>query len=247
MELITMPPVIISEEPGKAIQEIQRYLWQFAEQMQIAMEETKKMEEEIREKTKEMSGGTKGKDTPAATFGRIKDLIIKSAEIVEAYRTEITRTLTGQFVAISDFGTFQEKTEAAITETDKNITQKFQLIQKVETDVAGLESAVREMNAYIRTGFLFEDEDGVARYGVEIGEQAEKDGINVFNKFSRLTSDRLSFFDNNGIEVAYISDRKLYITTAQVQEMIAKRTSTEVLMVGEYVLEARSDGHLTLS
>jgi hypothetical protein len=38
----------------------------------------------------------------------------------------------------------------------------------------------------------------------------------VFNKFARFTSEKLSFYDSNGIEVAYISDKKLYITHIEV-------------------------------
>ena len=245
MEIIKMPPVFTSGNPEKNIREMQRYLWQFVEQMQIAIGESRKIEKELQQYQKEEK--QKAKDTPAAAFGRIKDLIIKSADIVEAYRTEITRTLEGEFVAVSAFGTFQERTTAAITETDKNVTQNFKAIQKIETDVAGLESGIRQMNAYIRTGFLYEDSDGISRYGVEIGEQAEKDGVNVFLKFARLSSDRLSFFDQNGIEVAYISDKKLYITSAQVQEIEAKRAYVGDLSIGGYFFKVGLDGHLTIS
>ena len=245
MDLIRMPQVITTGKQEEALAQMQRYLWQFAEQVQQAMEESKRVGTEIKEAAGKAA--QQQKDTPAATFGKVKDLIIKSAEIVEAYRAEITKTLVGQFVAASEFGTFREQTTAVITETDKNVTQNYSLIQQIETDVAGLESGIRQMNAYIRTGFLYEEEDGTARYGVEIGEQAEKDGANVFRKFARLTSDRLSFFDQNEIEVAYISDRKLYITSAQVQEIEAKRVTIQGLAIGQYILQAGNDGHLTLS
>lgn len=245
MDLIRMPPVITTGKPEEALAQMQRYLWQFAEQVQQAMEESKRVETEIKEAAGKEA--QQQKDTPAATFGKVKDLIIKSAEIVEAYRAEITKTLVGQFVAASEFGTFREQTTAVITETDKNVTQNYSLIQQIETDVAGLESGIRQMNAYIRTGFLYEEEDGTTRYGVEIGEHAEKDGANVFRKFARLTSDRMSFFDQNEIEVAYISDRKLYITSAQVQEIEAKRVTIQSMAIGDYIFQAGNDGHLTLS
>ena len=245
MELIKMPPVITAGKQEEALRQMQRYLWQFAEQVQQALEESKRVENEIKEAAGKAA--QQKKDTPAATFGKVKDLIIKSADIVEAYRTEITKTLVGQFVAASEFGTFREQTTAVITETDKNVTQQYSLIQSIETNVAGLESGIREMNAYIRTGFLYEEEDGTARYGVEIGEEAEKDGAKAFRKFARLVSDRLSFFDQNEIEVAYISDRKLYITSAQVQEIEAKRVTIQGLAIGGYILQAGNDGHLTLS
>lgn len=245
MDLIRMPPVIKTGKPEEALAQMQRYLWQFAEQVQQAMEESKRVETEIKEAAGKAA--QQQKDSPAATFGKVKDLIIKSAEIVEAYRAEITKTLVGQFVAASEFGTFREQTTAVITETDKNVTQNYTMIQQIESSMEGLESGINQMNAYIRTGLLYEDENGTSRYGVEIGEEAEKDGVKAFQKFARLTSDRLSFFDQNEIEVAYISDRKLYITSAQVQEIEAKRVTIQGLAIGAYILQAGNDGHLTLS
>lgn len=247
MEITKMPPVITAGKPEEAIREMQRYLWQFAEQVQIAIEDAKSTEREIQKSLEENGGKVGNKETPAATFGKIKDLIIKSADIIDAYSTEITKTMAGEFVAESAFGTFREQTLAAIKETDKNVTSNYSMIKQIQTDVAGLESGVTKMNAYIRTGLLYEGSDGIARYGVEIGEEAEKDGVKAFRKFARLTSDRLSFFDQNDIEVAYISDRKIYITSAEVQDITAKRASIKSLMIGEYDLQARSDGHLTLS
>lgn len=246
MELIRMPPMIPAGRPEEAVQAMQRYLRQFAQQVQFALEESRGIEKRLQER--ETAGNTLAeKSTPAATFGRIKDLIIKSADIVEAYRTEITRTLAGQFVAVSEFGTFKEQTTAVITETDKNMTQHYQMMQQITTDVTVLENSIIQMNAYIRTGQLYEQSDGTVRYGVEIGEQVEKDGAQVFSKFARLTSDRLSFFDQNGIEVAYVSDRKLYITAAEIQEIRAKKAAIQSLALGDYLLQVGNDGHLTIS
>ena len=53
-------------------------------------------------------------------------------------------------------------------------------------------------------------------YGIEVGQRTEIDGVEVFNKYARFTSDRLSFYDQNDNEVAYISDKKLYITHIEV-------------------------------
>ena len=41
--------------------------------------------------------------------------------------------------------------------------------------------------------------------------------MEVFNKYARFTAGRLSFYDKNDIEVAYISDYKLYITNAEIK------------------------------
>ena len=41
-------------------------------------------------------------------------------------------------------------------------------------------------------------------------------GQAVFSKFARFSADRLSFYDRNNTEVAYISDYTLYITNAEI-------------------------------
>jgi hypothetical protein len=53
-------------------------------------------------------------------------------------------------------------------------------------------------------------------YGLEIGQRNKIDGEEVFNKYARFTSDRLSFYDQNDTEIAYISDYKLHINHAEV-------------------------------
>jgi hypothetical protein len=54
-------------------------------------------------------------------------------------------------------------------------------------------------------------------YGVEIGQKNSIDGEDVFNKYARFTSDRLSFYDQNDTEIAYISDYKLYIRNVEIE------------------------------
>ena len=53
-------------------------------------------------------------------------------------------------------------------------------------------------------------------YGVEVGQTNNVNGEDVFKKFARFTADRLSFYDQNNNEVAYISDYKLYITSVEI-------------------------------
>ena len=61
------------------------------------------------------SGGT--------NFASIKALIIKSADIVEAYYEEINKKLKGEYLAISDFGTYKESTQLEL-EAARNDAQK---------------------------------------------------------------------------------------------------------------------------
>lgn len=148
-------------------------------------------------------------------FDSIKSLIIKSAEIVDAYYEEINSRLVGEYVAQSDFGEFSEHTEQAITENSTEIERAFENIQEIITDIENIEFTLVEVNAHIRSGLLYYDE-GVPVYGLEIGQKNTIDGEEVFNKYARFTSDRLSFYDQNDTEVAYISDYKLYIRNVEI-------------------------------
>lgn len=164
------------------------------------------------------TGGTTAekKNEAASTFNSIKALIIKSADIVNAYYDVINKRLEGLYVAESDFGTYSEQTTQDIKANSDSITSLYTNIQTIISDVKGVADQVIAVNANIRSGLLYYGEDGVPVYGLEIGQRTEIDDVEVFNKYARFTSDRLSFYDQNDNEVAYISDKKLYITYIEV-------------------------------
>jgi hypothetical protein len=149
-----------------------------------------------------------------ATFNAIKGLIIKSADIVEAYSQEIERKLNGIYVAQSDFGTYMEETELTIEGTPTNITQFYRNFQTVEV-------LVNNTLGYIKTGELYRDENGHPVYGIEIGEEKiNEDNETTFDMFARFTADRLEFYDpqsRDGEPTAYISGSKLVIIEAEIK------------------------------
>lgn len=213
----------------------------------------------------------------SAMFSVLKPLIIKSADIVDAYYDKITKRLEGVYVAKSDFGTYTEQTSQTIEENSKSITQNFTSIQTINTDVQGaftnlhtLDSkvsgevsgikqniedtakgfseslkdatsnlsesisgvskdltdqiaaittrleAILTVDAYTRSGELYINEEGLPVYGFEVGQTNTVNGVETFRKFARFTAERLSFYDQNDDEVAYISDYKLFITSVEI-------------------------------
>lgn len=216
-EFLELP--VISERTS--LEQIQRYLYRTVERLNVALGT---MESTAHAGSAAASGGSRagngggqdGTSQGGVSFSRLKDLIIKSADIVEAFYETISRKLEGKFVAQSDFGTYAEQTEQRIEETSTEIERLFTNIQQVITDVEDVEHTLIEVNAHIKSGLLFYDENGAPVYGLEIGQRNQVDGEEVFNKYARFTSDKLSFYDSNGFEVAYISDKKLYITHIEV-------------------------------
>lgn len=138
------------------------------------------------------------------TFNSIKSLIIKSADIVKAYEKTIKTDFSGEYLAVSEFGEYSEKTSAAIEENSKGLTAVYTNVQTIGEDV-------KATNAYIKRGLLGNDDNGNAVYGVAVGQTNEK---GEYNRYAWFTANKLSFFDGGGNEVAYISSEKLYIRNA---------------------------------
>lgn len=141
------------------------------------------------------------------TFNSIKALIIKSADIVKAYEETIMTDFNGTYFADSDFGTYLEQTSRSVEENSKGVTEVYTNVQTITDKVDGLDKDVRTTNAYIKRGYLGDDE-GKAVHGVAVGETDEN---GAYKRYAWFTADRLTFFDENDNKVAYIGNGCLYI------------------------------------
>ena len=198
MEL-RLPNITATDTAGK-LNQLQRYLYALVEQLNWEMGTSASPTAQT---------VTAPKPAPEQTFSSIKSLIIKSADIIEAYSDKITQTLEGKYVAQSQFGTFTEETAQVLEQTSTEVAQLFSNLQRIESTLIGV-------NAYLRSGLLYYDDSGVPVYGLEVGQQTQVEGETVFNKYARFTAGKLSFYDANDNEVAYISDYKLHITNVEV-------------------------------
>lgn len=204
--------------PIDPIKRLHSYLYQVVDELNIAIDSIEGKAAEAQQKASDAvaAAGNAGQKSPKASFNDIKSLIIKSADIVEAYYEVINKRLEGLYLAKSDFGTYTEATAAEIEANSTGITQLYENMQAILTDIENVANTLIEVNAHIKSGLLYYDDTGAPVYGLEIGQRTEIDGEEVFNKYARFTSDKLSFYDSNDNEVAYISDQKLHITHAEV-------------------------------
>lgn len=163
------------------------------------------------------SKGSVTKEDLTTSYNELKSLIIKSANTVAAYSEAAEERYESLYVAHSDFGTYTEEASQLIKKNSTSIEQFFENMQEIITDLESMEHSLIEVSANIKPGLLYYDDSGVPVYGLEIGQRTKLDGEEVFDKFARFTSDRLSFYDQNDNEVAYISDRKIYITHVEVK------------------------------
>jgi hypothetical protein len=101
-------------------------------------------------------------------------------------------------------------------------------IEAAKNGIDRLDATIIATEAYIKSGELYE-EGGIPVYGVEVGQENTVNGVKVFRRFARFISNKLSFYDQNDTEVAYISDYKLYITNAEI---------TGTLKLGSFIVDS---------
>lgn len=296
-------PQITGATDREQLQQIKSYIYQLREQLQYAFDTVNTTgaagssgngTQQIMPSYARPSGSSGS--NAESTFNEIKSLIIKSADIVDAYYEEINKRLESVYVAESKFGTYAKETKALIDVNSESITQNYDSVQilirkneelegtidssvaMAKNELSGeidavsgrigkteqmidqkaleiysslqeatnslsdtdrmLESAKAQLQrsidnlgsalgvlaesvvgvtAYVKSGILYETDKGVPVYGVEIGQEVEKNGVKKFSKFSRFTAEKLSFYDSNDNEVAYMSDMKLYIGQAEIR------------------------------
>lgn len=234
---IRLPNINATTDAGQ-LQQIRTYLYQFAEQLQWAMNtlESGQSGEAIVQKG---GGGSASVSTEEAdamsSFNEIKSLIIRSADIVDAYYEEIDKliSLSGKYVAESDFGTYKEETSNSISATNDSITQTLSRVASIESDVEGIKDAEYSRNSYIKYGEVgsaiavddngneYTDPDAV---GIEIGVHfVLEDGTisETTKRYARFTENGLELFgDSLERAVAYVRKDKLYITNAEFSGMV---------------------------
>lgn len=226
---ITLPK-ITSGNPTEQMRQMQSYVYQLAEQLNWAFSTIEASSPGNVSPDIKIEQGTEVSEKDAeSTFSSIKSLIIKSADIVKAYEETFFKDFNGKYFADSDFGTYLEETSKSIEDNSKYTNEVYTNVQTIEGKVEGIENETKTINAYIKRGLLGYDDSGNAVYGVEVGET--NDG--AFSKYARFTTDRLSFYDANGSEVAYIGAGCLYI--------VGKSVFLGELQLGGYKIDT-SDG-----
>lgn len=226
---LRLPNITGTTEKEQLIQ-IKSYLYQLAQQLQWGLNtiETPTVSQQVINKTSQKVIVQNKEEDVEATFNSLKALIIKSADIVDAYYDEISTRLESVYVAQSDFGTYTEKTEKLERDTAAFTETTYSRLDTIEVDLDTIEGDIvhiRKTEGYIKTGIIvdslsaeeaakYNKKEGEGLIGIEVGETTE----GVFTKFARFTANRLSFYDQGDNEVAYIGNYKLYINNVEVNK-----------------------------
>lgn len=154
----------------------------------------------------------------------LRALIIQNATLVRREMDRLETELKGSYVAVSDFGTYLQELNALIQADPEAVTQYYSFLSSLEANVDRVDTAfqtyLQQTEGYIRTGVV-DWEAGLPIYGVAVGQgltTTETDGETVVSSQqfrSTFTARRLSFWQGD-VEVAYLSDNRLYITNITI-------------------------------
>ncbi len=150
----------------------------------------------------------------------LRALIVQNASYIRREMDKLRTELAGSYVAVSDFGQYLQELNAAIEADPAAVTQYYSFLSVLQADLSAVEASFQtyrvETEGYIRTGIVGY-EGQVPLYGVAVGQgltvtQVDGQSIITSTQFrSTFTARKLSFWQGE-VEVAYLSDNRLYIS-----------------------------------
>lgn len=165
-------------------------------------------------------------DAETAAWVAVNDeteIVYNLEQNLEASLTKSEQEITAK---VAESYSLKEDTEALVSEVSTQLeltknsfdVQFTQFSQDIEAVAAGTDAEFEEIRKYIRFT------DGKILLG-EVGNELEL----------QIANDRISFLQD-GAEVAYFSNRKLYVTDTQILHS---------LQLGNFAFEPRTNGNLT--
>lgn len=188
-------PQIQGNTEAEQLVQVKSYLHQLVEQLNWALNTVQSAQSGESAPVAYQQSAPATAQEAEETFNSIKALIIKSADIVKAYETTIFSDFNGKYFAESDFGTYIKETNTKVQESSEGVKEVYKSVETITSDLTEVKEYVETTEGYIKRGLL---SDG--SIGIEVGETTDKG----YHRYAQFTSERLTFFDVNGVEVAYI-------------------------------------------
>ena len=212
--------------------QMRSYMYQMVEQLNWALSAmdggAQAQEQQLPGQTTTPASDNKKEDDTNQRMANLRDLIIKSADVVRQEMDRLATELKGSYVAQSEFGDYLERISQRIEADPSQLSQYFKFASDIRADVdrVGVDFASykTDVEGYIRQGIVGYD-GTVPIIGIAIGqdirtsqtgvetEQGVYDVIDKSSNMSVWTTEKLSFYIG-GQETAYFSNGKL--TVAQI-------------------------------
>ena len=229
---IRLPNISASADMKTQMAQMRSYMYQMVEQLNWALSAmdggAQAQEQQLPGQTTTPVSDDKKEDDTNQRMANLRDLIIKSADVVRQEMDRLATELKGSYVAQSEFGDYLERISQRIEADPSQLSQYFKFASDIRADVdrVGVDFASykTDVEGYIRQGIVGYD-GTVPIIGIAIGqdirtsqtgvetEQGVYDVIDKSSNMSVWTTEKLSFYIG-GQETAYFSNGKL--TVAQI-------------------------------
>lgn len=227
-------PSIAGKTSGEQLESMRRYLCTLTDQLNLADWSAGAVLQEVSRAIDADSLPDAERKTQLGNFGQLKALIIKTADYAAANSESFQTQLSGNYVAVSDFGKYWQEATMTIDGNEFGIRQLYNYAAGINNDFTV------KSQQYVKTGLLYYD-GAVPVYGVGVGNietTVTKDGETVVdqkkNELVTVTPGKVTFWQG-GDEIAYLSAKKLHFPSGTLEATDAKLSGTLTAASGSVI------------
>ncbi len=227
-------PSIAGKTSGEQLESMRRYLCTLTDQLNLADWSAGAVLQEVSRAIDADSLPDAERKTQLGNFGQLKELIIKTADYAAANSESFKTQLSGNYVAVSDFGKYWQKATMTVDGNEFGIRQLYDYAAGINNDFAV------NSQQYVKTGLLYYN-GAVPVYGVGVGNietTVTKDGETVVdqtkNEMVTVTPGKVTFWQG-GDEIAYLSAKKLHFPSGTLEATDAKLSGTLTAASGSVI------------
>ena len=227
MNNIPTPPALMGTE-AQQISQMRSYLFRISEMLNSALTEQNVVLESTKQQVNHAVSDSVFSEELDAQYSSVKSLIVKTADIVRSEFDLYVLNLSSNYIAKSEWGTYEEQIQSDITVGAEAVLQEIgyeSTISDLKDGVADFEEYKIQTNGYIQSGIIGYGGDNVPIIGIAIGQDLTSEKVTIdgteYNKIdmtknlATYTSERITFWQN-GREVAYISNSEMGITAVHI-------------------------------
>ena len=226
-------PSIAGKTSGEQLESMRRYLCTLTDQLNLADWSAGAVLQEVSRAIDADSLPDAERKTQLGNFGQLKALIIKTADYAAANSESFKTQLSGNYVAVSDFGKYWQKATMTVDGNEFGIRQLYDYAAGINNDFTV------KSQQYVKTGLLYYDE-ATPVYGVGVGniETTVSNGNTVIdqtkNELVTVTPGKVTFWQG-GDEIAYLSAKKLHFPSGTLEATDAKLSGTLTAASGSVI------------
>jgi hypothetical protein len=226
-------PSIAGKTSGEQLESMRRYLCTLTDQLNLADWSASAVLQEVSRAIDADSLPDAERKTQLGNFGQLKALIIKTADYAAANSESFKTQLSGNYVAVSDFGKYWQKATMTIDGNEFGIRQLYDYAAGINNDFTV------KSQQYVKTGLLYYN-GAVPVYGVGVGniETTVSSGNTVIDKTKNelvtVTPGKVTFWQG-GDEIAYLSAKKLHFPSGTLEATDAKLSGTLTAASGSVI------------